>query len=350
MKFGLFYLLERPEGKPEAQIYRETLEQVRAAEELGFDSVWLAEHRFTRYGEMPDTMVFAAAIAASTERIRIGTAVVVLPFHNPIRLAEQVAMVDVLSGGRLDLGVGRGYQAGEYRGLGISMDESRSRFEEALDICAGLWTNETFSHDGRHFQLSEVSVVPRPLQQPFPPIWVTVMQTPASFRYAAERNYGIVSGNPYQADPAFTEGFENYQRVLGDMGRGKLAESFWALAPTFVHEDASKAASIPQVSWDSYRDAFIEHGSPAKPDGTLPEDYKAYTRWEGYRSARHENVLELPTIFVGDPAMVRDKISVQHERGINNFILWMNRGGGIEQRDVLGAMKLFADRVMPALG
>ena len=148
MKFGLFFLLERPTGKDDAQIYAESLEQIRVGEDLGFDSVWLAEHRFTAYGEMPDTMVFAAAAAAVTTRVRIGTAVVVLPFHNPIRLAEQVAMVDVLSGGRLDFGVGRGYQAGEYRGFNIPMDESRTRFEEVLDICVGLWTQDGFSFDG----------------------------------------------------------------------------------------------------------------------------------------------------------------------------------------------------------
>src|SRR5437870_1017133 len=106
MRFGTFSLLEKPEGLDDRQVYLNSLEQVRATEDMGYDSVWPAEHRFTEYGIMPDTMVFAAHAAAITKRIRIGTAVVVLPFHNPIRLAEQVAMVDVMSGGRYMFGVG----------------------------------------------------------------------------------------------------------------------------------------------------------------------------------------------------------------------------------------------------
>ena len=150
MKFGLFFLLEKFSGASDSEVYQKSLEQVQAAEDMGYHSVWLAEHRFSPYGIMPDTTVFGAAVAAATKRIRIGTAVVVLPFHNPIRLAEQVAMLDVISNGRYEFGVGRGYQAKEYGGFGISMDESRSRFEEVLDICAGLWTQDNFSFQGKH--------------------------------------------------------------------------------------------------------------------------------------------------------------------------------------------------------
>ncbi len=347
MKFGLFYLLERPEDKTDAQIYQESLEQIRVAESLGYDSVWLAEHRFTAYGEMPDTLVFAASVAAVTERMRIGTAVVVLPFHNPIRLAEQVAMVDVLSNGRFDFGVGRGYQAGEYRGFGLSMDESRKRFEEVLDICVGLWTQDGFSFQGDHFTLDDVTIVPKPVQKPHPPIWVTVMLTPGSFKYAAERGYGVISGNPYQADPAFAEAFTSYQGVLRDIGGEELAKNFWALAPSFVHAEAQQAAAIPEASWESYRKAFVDYGSPANPDGSLPKNYESYTRWDELRAARYENALDLPTIFVGDPAMVIDKIEAQRAAGINNIIVWMNRGGGIDQSEVLKSMEIFAEQVMP---
>ena len=144
MRFGLFFLLERPENGNDLEIYKNSMEQIRVADELGYDYVWLAEHRFTRYGVAPDVLVLGAWAAAATKRLRIGTAVIVLPFHNPILLAEQVAMVDCLSAGRYDFGTGRGYQAGEYRGLGIPMEESRTRYEEVMDICIGLWTQDHF--------------------------------------------------------------------------------------------------------------------------------------------------------------------------------------------------------------
>jgi alkanesulfonate monooxygenase SsuD/methylene tetrahydromethanopterin reductase-like flavin-dependent oxidoreductase (luciferase family) len=146
VKFGQFFLLEQFTGRTESEVYRDSLEQIQVADELGYHTAWLAEHRFSPYGIMPDTLLFGAAVAATTTRIRIGTAVVVLPFHHPILIAEQTAMLDVLSNGRFDFGVGRGYQAQEFRSFNIDMDESRERFEETLNIIQGLWATDNFSY------------------------------------------------------------------------------------------------------------------------------------------------------------------------------------------------------------
>ena len=137
------------------------------------------------------------------------------------------------------------------------------------------------------------------------------------------------------------------QGVLRDMGREDLAANFWALAPSFVHEDAEQAGAIPAASWESYRQAFVDHGSPAQADGALPKTYEAYTRWDDFRAYQPENVRDVPSLLVGDPKVLIDKIEAQRALGIDNFILWMNRGGGIDQRDVLHAMDLFANEVMP---
>src|SRR5262249_47557182 len=125
MKFGTFHIFNRREWQTDKQVYDEQLEQMEVADALGYDSVWLTEHHFTEYGILPDPMILAADIARRTKRVRIGMAVSVLPFHNPVRLAEQAAMVDLLSNGRLDLGVGRGYQPQEFARFGITMDEAR---------------------------------------------------------------------------------------------------------------------------------------------------------------------------------------------------------------------------------
>ena len=124
MKFGLFHSVQLPDPSQQERYYREALEQVLHAERLGYSSVWFTEHHFTRHGIVSDTFSVLAYLAGITSSIRLGTAVTVLPFHNPVRLAEQTATVDVLSNGRLELGVGRGYQWGEFHRMGIPMDEA----------------------------------------------------------------------------------------------------------------------------------------------------------------------------------------------------------------------------------
>jgi len=350
MRFGLFFLLEKPENGNDAQVYADTMEQIKLADELGYDYIWLAEHRFTRYGIAPDVLVLAAAAASITKRVRIGTAVVVLPFHDPILLAEQVAMVDVISNGRFDFGAGRGYQAGEFKGLGIPMDESRSRFEEVMDICVGLWTNDRFSYEGKHYTVDDISLEPKPIQKPHPPIWVTAMQTPSTFTYAAERGYGIISGNPYQADPEFHKAYLVYQETLEKIGRPELAKNFWALAPTFVHHDSAQALEIPRESALSYQEAFVRYGTPRQADGSLPKGYESYDQgWDGARAniGYLDTVVDSPNFLVGDIGQVKSRLHANGKIGMNDFIVWMNRGGAIPQKAVLDSMELFAKEVMP---
>ena len=172
MKFGTFHLFQKPPGWGDADVFSAELEQIEKAEELGFDAVWLAEHHFQWYGIATDLMVIAGWVAARTQRVRIGTAIVVLPFHNPVRLAEQTATIDLMSGGRLDFGVGRGYQAAEYAGFGLSMDESRASFNECMEVLLKAWTEETFSYDGQYTKVNDVTVLPKPVQKPHPPVLV----------------------------------------------------------------------------------------------------------------------------------------------------------------------------------
>ena len=141
MRFGLFHSVQLPDSSAQQRYYTEALDQVLKAEQLGFDSVWFTEHHFTRHGIVSATMSVLAYLAGVTSTIRLGTAVSVLPFHNPIQLAEEVATVDLLSNGRLDLGVGRGYQWGEYHRLNIAMDEADERFAESMEVMTKAWTS-----------------------------------------------------------------------------------------------------------------------------------------------------------------------------------------------------------------
>ena len=154
MKFALFVLASWTEKDTSAQsrIYGEALEQIEYAEEVGFDSVWIAEHHSSRYGICPSLMPWVTYIAARTKKIRIGTGVSVLPFHNPIFLAEEGSMMDVLSNGRLEFGVGRGSANYEYGNFNIDFESRDDRFREALDIILGLWTTPGFTYHGEYYQ------------------------------------------------------------------------------------------------------------------------------------------------------------------------------------------------------
>src|SRR5439155_9482178 len=167
------------------------------SEELGFDTVWLREHHFTDYGFLANTMVMAAHIAATTSRVRLGTAVVTLPLHHPIRAAEDAALVDVLSNGRLVYGIGRGYQAIEFRALGVPLDEARERTDEAIEIIRKLWTQPQVTHQGRFFQFEDVRLQPKPVQKPQPPMVYASINRDSVLHYAQQ-------GIPFMVDPSLT--------------------------------------------------------------------------------------------------------------------------------------------------
>ena len=174
MKFGLFGGA-RARGGPagDSSAYHDFINYVVEAEKLGFSSVFLVEHHFTGFGQVSASMSLLAYLAARTERIRLGTAVVVLPWHNPILVAEQAATLDLLSNGRLDFGVGKGYRTYEFSGFCIPPEEATERFDEAMDVIRKAWTSQgRFSHHGKRWHFDNVVVEPYPIQQPHPPFWL----------------------------------------------------------------------------------------------------------------------------------------------------------------------------------
>ena len=171
MRFGTYFFLQATPGRRHADIIQHELDQMVLSEELGFDEVWLTEHHFIDYGLSVDPATLASAVASRTSRLRIGLAAAILPFHDPIRIAEQLALVDIISGGRLDVGVGRGNRPSEFIGYRVPQVESRERFDEAVQIIQRAWIDERFSYGGRYFQIPEVRVIPKPLQRPHPPLY-----------------------------------------------------------------------------------------------------------------------------------------------------------------------------------
>ena len=168
MKFGVFTIVPWHESVSQERALNESLEIIEMADELGIDEVWLGEHRFSRHGLLSGIFSFAGAVAARTKRLRIGTAVVVLPLHNPIHVAEEMAMLDVITGGRIEFGMGSGYQRQEFDGMGIDITTSRERFRESVDVIQKSWTEETLTFHGKFTHVDDIWVIPKPIQKPHP--------------------------------------------------------------------------------------------------------------------------------------------------------------------------------------
>jgi probable F420-dependent oxidoreductase len=193
MKFGLFGGA-RARGGPagDSEGYHDFIRYVIAAEELGFSSVFLVEHHFTGFGQVSASLNLLSYLAARTSTIRLGTAVVVLPWHNPVLVAEEAATLDLLSNGRLDFGVGKGYRPYEFSGFCIKQDEATARFDEAIDVIRKAWTSKgRFSYEGKWWRYDNIVVEPAPIQQPHPPFWMGA-GSPESIRRAAREGYNLL--------------------------------------------------------------------------------------------------------------------------------------------------------------
>ena len=194
MQFGLFggARTKRGDGAADSHAYGDFIAYVIEAERLGFRSIFLVEHHFTGAGQLSASLTLLAYLAARTRTIRLGTAVVVLPWHNPVLLAEQAATVDLLSGGRLDFGIGKGYRAAEFAGFHIPMEEATERFDETIAAIRQAWTSPgRFSHHGKRWRFDDIVVEPQPLQTPHPPLWLAA-GSPDSIRRAAREGYNLL--------------------------------------------------------------------------------------------------------------------------------------------------------------
>src|SRR6266540_3116506 len=193
LNFGTFLLMQSPSGESSTDMYARAVELAQAAESLGFRNIWLAEHHFSTYGYVSRPAQLATFIAAKTTRLRVGTAVIVVPLHHPLVVAEEIATLDVLAGGRVDIGLGRGYQHYEFERLGLELDTARARCEESVDIILKAFSGRPFTYEGKLFKVPETSVFPQPLQKPHPPIWVTA-QSPESVEAAVHRGFNVLTG------------------------------------------------------------------------------------------------------------------------------------------------------------
>ncbi len=194
MKFGVLQFFSWPRRSvPLATVFERAMERIRIMDDTGYDAVWLAEHHFTGYSVCPSVHMMGVHIAAQTQRIRIGTGVSLASFYHPLRLAEEVALLDVLSGGRVNWGAGRGFDPIEFGLFDVPVEESGTRFHEAVRIVEAAWAGDRLDWHGRHWHFDGVEVLPKPLQQPHPPIWLAA-GSEGSIRWSAKNGYSILLG------------------------------------------------------------------------------------------------------------------------------------------------------------
>ena len=345
MKFGLLSLLDHyAEDKSEEQYYKDFFEEVTYAEDLGFDSVWIGEHHFGRY-ICPAPQIVAAAIAQRTRKMRIGTAVVLLPHHDPIRLAEDYALVDLLSGGRLDFGVGRGFIKAIYDGFNQSMGESRERFDEALEIIERAWTQETFSYEGKFRTVSNVTILPRPVQKPAPPIYMAAAVSPESFVAAGKKGHSLLLAPFAQPLSTLKENVQLYRQTLIQAGHSPQNVEIVAGYHSFVDETPEQARRKWEAHYMRYM-RFVGTLFPP-PEELSGEQYETWRRvGEFFKQVTFEQMY--PTqVLCGDPAQCVDRIALlQEELGMTHFWVYMDLGG-LDQRELLRSIERFATRVMP---
>jgi alkanesulfonate monooxygenase SsuD/methylene tetrahydromethanopterin reductase-like flavin-dependent oxidoreductase (luciferase family) len=242
MKFGigLFSLQTHPENPvSHAEICKNTLEQVKLAEQSNFYSAWISEHHFLEDGYCPSPLILASAMAAVTTSIRIGTAGIILPLYNPIRVAEDSALVDNISNGRLDLGVVLGYRKEEFEGFGIPIKQRPSRMEEGIEIVIRAWTEEGFSFEGKRYRFRNVNVTPKPVQKPHPPVYIGAFEEPA-IRRAGRLGYPLLIG-PGRTIDMIRETIRIYNESAKKAGNDPDKAEHILLREVYVGENKKKA-------------------------------------------------------------------------------------------------------------
>ena len=346
MKFGLFIIAAWPDREISAQsrIYGEALEQIEYAEELGFHSVWIAEHHSSRYGIFPSLMPILSHVAARTKKIRIGGGVSVLPFHNPIFLAEESAMLDLLSNGRLDFGVGRGSADYEYGNFKIDFESRDGRFHEVLDIILGLWTTPGFTYHGEFYRVDDLTIAPKPLQQPHPPVTVAVSRTPASLDVAVSRDLPIITTffTPEADNLGLLELYAERCAAAGKTPRMDQSPYF-----RYVHlsEDEKEAREYPRQALAWVRDLSGYRRTLTRGD-EINVDLDHWRRTRPEDPPSYETELESNTYFGTPEQCVRWISKLQKEHHIQYFGASF-AFGSMEHAKVMRSMELFAKQVMP---
>lgn len=349
MEVGVAVVMQNPNRQqPDHQVYWEERRLVDLAEPLGFDSLWSVEHHFDDYTMVPDVCQFLTYVAGRTSRIKLGTAVIVLPWHDPVRVAEQIAMLDILSQGRVLLGFGRGAARIEYEGFRIPMEESRERFIEAAEIVVKALKQERFSHHGKYYQIPEMSIRPRPYSD-FTGRMYGAAVSPESAEIMARLGFGVLIIPQRDWETTAAE-LERYNQIYRSLGKEPIPPV--NLAWVYVDDTAEKAMAGARKYMGAYWQSADLHYELSKGAHRNVKGYEFYHQMG--QAAKHAGADAVTENFVsfqvaGTPEMCLEKIRfIQSKIHMNHFVAVFKYGGmPIEVAEE--NMRRFAATVMPTL-
>ncbi len=351
MKFDLFSELSVPPfgGRGESEVYARTLDEWALAETLGFNTAWLVEHHFMpAYSHSTAPEMFLAAASQRTERLRLGHAIVPLPYHHPVRVAERIATLDVLSGGRAEFGFGRGFSPKEYACFGVDMAESRSYTEEALHIVQQSFQGGPINFRGEHFTLEDIEILPKVVQHPHPPIWSAAV-SPESFEMAAEQGIGVLVG-PFKPWFMVKEDIRHYRKAWARHQGTTAVPRVAMTVGVLCLEDGARAREAAREPFTWFYHQLLNQTRPVLE--RLYESYEYYRKMGKFRglldSAVNLSLLDtLGMAIVGDPGHCIKRLKALEKAGVDH-VLCAFGAGAMPSDTVQASMRLFAETVMPA--
>jgi alkanesulfonate monooxygenase SsuD/methylene tetrahydromethanopterin reductase-like flavin-dependent oxidoreductase (luciferase family) len=351
MQFGWLTLGLSPTPDEDAAAIDETVTQACFAEAAGFDGIWLTEHNFTGESVYCDPIPFASVVAARTSRIRIGFAVLQLALRHPIRLATQLALLDNLSGGRLDVGVGHGTNYNEYEfvGFGLRSDDSRARMEETLEVMVRAWTEAPLVHHGKFYQLSLPALRPRPRQLPYPPVWRAVSSA-NSVRDCGRLGAPILMARiPIGRVPERLALYDTglAESGLDDTAQRRLREQ--AALWRFVHVAESHAQAEDELAaaLHATRHHMVHARETHNPVG-FHVDASRLNAWTDPKVSDEEGVryaLDLTALY-GTAAQVAEQVAALRDAGVHHILCQMSVGY-LAHNKILDSMRRFGEQVRP---
>jgi alkanesulfonate monooxygenase SsuD/methylene tetrahydromethanopterin reductase-like flavin-dependent oxidoreductase (luciferase family) len=327
MKTAVLQFFSWPDrSRPLEQVYARALERIEIMEQTGFDAVWLAEHHFTGYSVCPSVHLMGTHVAARTKRLRIGTAVTLAALAHPLRIAEEVALLDVLSGGRVNWGAGRGFEKREFDALQVPIGESADRFREAVEIVLAAWREERVSFDGRFHRFADVEVLPKPLQRPHPPTWVAATSEGA-IRWAASKGLSILM-DPHSPHAEIARKRQFYRAALEEAGHAFTGRELPMARLLAIAETASEAEAIARRGARWTLGAYIKGQQLAQFAPSAPE-----------RDPEDHYVSEV--VIHGTPEAVRDQLAKLRTEMFLDYLLIAPLSEG--------TFRLFTEQVLPHL-
>jgi alkanesulfonate monooxygenase SsuD/methylene tetrahydromethanopterin reductase-like flavin-dependent oxidoreductase (luciferase family) len=354
VKFALLYEIECPRPWKEDSLYNcfwEALEQVRVAERAGFHTVWCVEHHFLdQFSVASAPEVWLSAVAQHTETIRIGHGVRLLPFryNHPVRSAEMAAVLDIMSRGRLEFGTGRSASAIELLGFGIDPEQTRQQWDEALRMIPRMWTQEEFSWDSPTFQMPPRNVLPKPVQKPHPPLWMSGTQ-PESAQLAGERGIGFMHFS--MSDPVgMDQKVRSYREALAraePVGEF-VTDQFAAFTMMFCGRDDADAAARAgeSVCWYTNLVEAVYASLAGLGEDESYAWYKQRLAEQGMKQRSLEELVERHSAIVGSPVRCEESIRWYEAQGVDQMILLV-QAGHLSHDDICDSLRRFGDEVIP---